>query len=150
MLKQKIEQDLKEALLSGDKQRANTLRSIKSAILYAEVAKGVREEGLSDDEIIVVLSKAAKQRQESADLYLKGGSKERAENELAEKALIESYLPSQLSDDELSDVIGTVIAEAEPTSPQSMGHVIALVKERTQGAADGGRIARMVKERLQP
>jgi len=148
MLKQQIEQDLKAALLSGDKARALTLRNIKSVILYAEVAKGSREEGLGDDEIIGLLTKAAKQRQESADLYVKGGSEDRAQVELTEKALIESYLPKQLSDDELRIVIDTVVAELG-VSPKAMGPVIAATKQKTQGAADGARIAQMVKERLQ-
>lgn len=147
MLKQQIEQDLKAALLSGDKARALTLRNIKSVILYAEVAKGSREEGLGDEEIIGLLTKAAKQRQESADLYIKGGSEDRAKVELAEKALIESYLPKQFSDDELRVVIDEIVAELG-ASPKVMGQVIATAKQKTQGAADGARIAKMVKERL--
>ena len=147
MLKQQIEQDLKAALLSGDKARANTLRSIKSAILYAEVAKGSREQGLSDDEIISLLSKAAKQRQESADFYLKGGSQDRADTELAEKELIESYLPSQLSDAELLAVVENVLSSAG--DQPAMGQVIAAVKQKTEGKADGARIAQVVKEKLQ-
>jgi uncharacterized protein YqeY len=149
MLKQHIEQDLKTALLEGDKARVTTLRSIKSAVLYAEVAKGAREEGLSDDAIIALLTKAAKQRQESADLYRKGGSEDRAHVELAEKVVIESYLPKQLSDDELLGVVKEVSANFDTTSPQVLGQIIAAVKQKTQGAADGGRIALLVKERLQ-
>src|SRR6185369_11783185 len=99
MLKVRIDQDLKTALLAGDKTLATTLRGLKSAILYVEVAKGVRDEGLSDEEIVTLLAKEAKKRQESADLYVQGGSQERADAELAEKKAIEVYLPQQLSDD---------------------------------------------------
>ncbi|MET0779310.1 MAG: GatB/YqeY domain-containing protein, partial [Candidatus Saccharimonadales bacterium] len=89
MLKQRIDQDLKVALLGGNKVLATTLRGLKSVILYAEVAKGVRDEGLGDDEIITLLAKEAKKRQESADLYEQGGSPERARLELDEKTVIE-------------------------------------------------------------
>ncbi len=148
MLKQRIEQDLKAALLAGDKNKATTLRGLKSVILYAEVAQGVRQEGLKDEEIVALLAKEAKKRQESAALYTQGGSEERAAAELAEKAIIEAYLPKQLSDDALAAVVEEVIAALGAAGPQAMGQVITKVKEKTAGQADGGRIAATVKERL--
>jgi len=149
MLKQQIEQDLKTALLSGDKERATTLRGLKSVILYAEVAKGIRESGLPDDEIIGLFAKEAKKRQESAELYEKGGSPERRDAELAEKAIIEAYLPKQMTADEIKAVIEDVITETGANSMQAMGQVIGAVKQKTSGAADGAVIAALVKERLQ-
>lgn len=148
MLKPKLEQDLKQALLAGDKNRALILRSLKSAILYVEVAKGVRSDGLPDEEIISVLAKEAKKRQESADLYKRGGNDEKAEAELAEKAIIEEYLPAALSDEELSQLVDSVIAELGASGPQAMGRVIGAVKQKAGSAADGARIAQLVKERL--
>lgn len=148
MLKQQIEQDLKAALLAGDKDRVTTLRGLKSVILYEEVAKGVRTEGLSDEAIIALLAKELKKRQESAELYKKGGADDRAAAELAEKAIIEAYLPKQLSDEELGALVDQVIAELGVEDPQAMGQVIAKVKQQTAGQADGGRIAAAVKERL--
>ena len=112
MLKQQIEQDLKEALLGGQKDRATTLRGLKSVILYAEVAAGSREQGLSDEQIVQLFAKEAKKRQESADFYVKGGSQERADAELVEKKIIESYLPQQLSDEELLKVVDDAMAFA--------------------------------------
>lgn len=149
MLKQQLDQDLKSALLAGDKDRATTIRSLKSVILYAEVAKGARGEGLSDEEIIILFSKEAKKRQESADFYIKGGSEDRAAAELAEKAIIEAYLPKQLTDEELTSIIDEAIAGVGASGPQAMGQVIGQVKQKTAGQADGGRIAQLVKERLQ-
>lgn len=149
MLKQRIEQDLKAALLAGDKERATTLRGLKSVILYDEVAKGAREKGISDDEIIALFAKEVKKRQESADLYTKGGAADRAQAELAEKAIIEEYLPKQLSDAELLSVVDEAIAQTGASGPQAMGQVIGLVKQKTAGSADGARIATLVKERLQ-
>ncbi|HKR82181.1 MAG TPA: GatB/YqeY domain-containing protein [Candidatus Saccharimonadales bacterium] len=148
-LKQQLEQDLKTALLAGDKDRARVLRGIKSVILYAEVAKGAREQGLPDEEIIALLSKEAKKRQESADLYAKGGSADRQEAELAEKVIIEAYLPKQLDEAEVLKVIDEIITGLENTGPVAMGQVIGAVKQKTAGAADGAVIARLVKERLQ-
>ncbi len=151
MLKTRIDQDLKTALLAGDKVLATTLRGLKSAILYVEVAEGKRDSGLSDEAIITLLAKEAKKRQESADLYTQGGSPERAAAELAEKKAIEAYLPQQLSDAELVAIIDEAVTSVEAggaTGMQAMGQVIGKVKEKTNGSADGGRIAAAVKERL--
>ncbi|HEY8999392.1 MAG TPA: GatB/YqeY domain-containing protein [Candidatus Saccharimonadales bacterium] len=148
MIKQQIEQDLKTALLGGDKDRVMTLRGLKSAILYAEVAGGLREKGLPEDEVIALLAKEAKKRQESADLYTQGGSADRAAAELAEKEIIETYLPAKLSDEELKQIVEKAVTGTGAASIQQMGQVIAAVKKETQGAADGARIAQLVKERL--
>lgn len=148
MLKQQLEQDLKKALLSGDRERTTILRGLKSVILYAEVEKGLREEGLDDAAITVLFAKEAKKRQESADLYVRGGDQARADAELHEKTVIEEYLPKQLSDEALAKIVDEVIAGLGASGPQAMGQAIGQVKQRTEGQADGGRIAQMVKERL--
>lgn len=149
MLKARIDQDLKTALLAGDKVLATTLRGLKSVILYAEVAEGSREQGLGDDAIIVLLSKEAKKRQESADLYSQGGNEEKAAAELSEKKVIESYLPTQLSDEELSSIVDETIKALGADGPSAMGQVIGAVKQKTAGQADGGRIAQLVKQHLE-
>jgi len=147
-IKQLIDQDLKTALLAGDKDNVMTLRGLKSVILYAEVAKGNREVELSDAEIIDLFMKEAKKRQESADLYIKGGNQERAQAELSEKKLIEHYLPEQLSDKELTNLIDSAIERIGAASQQSMGQIIATVKQESHGRADGGRIAAEVRSRM--
>jgi uncharacterized protein len=149
MLEQQIEQDIKAALLAGDKVKATTLRGLKSTILNVKVAQGKRESGLSDDEVLPVLAKEAKQRQESADMYVQGGNQAKAEAELTEKALIETYLPDQLSEDELKVLIDEAIATTGASGPQAMGQVIGQVKAKTGASADGAVIARLVKEKLQ-
>lgn len=149
MLKARIDQDLKTALLAGDKVLATTLRGLKSVILYVEVAKGLRDEGLGDDEIIALLSKEAKKRQESADLFKRGGNDEKAAAELAEKKVIEAYLPSQLSDEELSSIVDKIIGDLGVSGSSAVGQVIGAVKQKTAGQADGSRIAQIVKERLE-
>lgn len=147
-IKQQIDQDLKAAMLAGNKDLVMTLRGVKSAILYAEVAKDARETGLPEAELIDLLSKESKKRQESADMYTQGGSSDRAEAELAEKEVINGYLPAQLSDAELKSIIESIIDELDVSGAQAMGQVISEVKKRTQGQADGGRIANLVREAL--
>lgn len=147
-IKQQLDQDLKTALLAGDKQTATVLRGLKGAVLNVEIAQNSREQGLSDDEVIMVFSKEAKKRQESADLYAKANQRDRADAELAEKAIIEKYLPAQLSDEELIKIIDQAIADTSAEGMQAMGQVIGKVKAQTAGQADGGRIAQLVKEKL--
>lgn len=147
-IKEQIDKDLKTALLSGDKLLVSTLRGLKSAILYEEVAKGSRDQGLPEPEVMAVLAKEAKKRQESADLYKQGGNNERSDSELAEKAVIEKYLPAQMDDDELLRIIDSAIAETGAADVKQMGMVIALVKQKTEGQADGSRIAVAVRQRL--
>jgi uncharacterized protein len=146
MLKDKLTQDIKTALLSGDKTRAEILKGLKSAILYEEVATDMREQGLPDDKIEVVLAREAKKRTDAADLYAKNDQQERADTELAEKAVIEEYLPKQLTDDELSQVVVAAIAELGDDA--QMGPIIGAVKGEVGPSADGARIAAAVKAKL--
>ncbi|QQS17863.1 GatB/YqeY domain-containing protein [Candidatus Saccharibacteria bacterium] len=148
MIKQRLQDDVKAAMLAGDSLRLETLRGLKSAILYAEVATGKREDGLPDEEILNLFAKEAKKRQESADLYVQGGAQDKADKELAEKVIIEAYLPAQLSEAELMAVIEEILNEVKPTGLQQMGQVIGQVKSKVGNTADGSVIARIVKEKL--
>lgn len=148
MLEQQIEQDIKTALLAGDSQRVSTLRGLKAVLLNVKVATGKRESGLGDDEVLVQVAKQSKQRQESADMYVQGGDQARADAELAEKAIIDSYLPAQLTEAEIGALIDGVIAETGASGPQAMGRVIGQVKQKAGATADGAVIARLAKEKL--
>lgn len=146
-LKQQIEQDLKQAMLAGNKTLVTTLRGIKSSLLNEEVAKGLREKGLPDEEIVVLLAKEAKKRQESADLYIQGGYREKAEAELTEKKVIEGYLPEQMSEEELAKLVDATIASLG-SDASKLGQIIGSVKQKAGAGADGAVIARLVRERL--
>jgi uncharacterized protein YqeY len=148
MLEQKIEQDIKAALLAGDARRVSTLRGLKAVLLNVKVATGKRDSGLSDDEVLAQLGKQAKQRQESADMYVQGGDQARADAELAEKAIIEAYLPAQLSEAEITKLVDDVISKTGAAGPRAMGQVIGQVKQQAGAAADGAVIARLAKEKL--
>lgn len=147
-LKKRLDENLKTAMLSGDKELTTTLRGLKSAITYAEVAKNKRAEGLDDSEIVELFTKEAKKRQESADLYIQGGNEARAKAELREKKIIEEYLPPQMSEAELSELIDKAISKTGAADMTQMGKVIGLVKEQAGSAADGATIAKIVKDRL--
>jgi uncharacterized protein YqeY len=147
-MQEQIEKDLKEALLAGDKQKAETLRTIKSALQNEAIAQGARDSGLSDDQIQKILAREAKKRQEAADLYQKGGAADRAEKEMAEKTIIDSYLPEQLSEEEVAKTVDEEIAKAGNPTMQDMGRIIGAVRGRLSGQADGALIAKLVKEKL--
>ncbi|MGH7233855.1 MAG: GatB/YqeY domain-containing protein [Candidatus Saccharimonadales bacterium] len=148
MLEQRLEQDIKAALLAGDSIKVNTLRGLKSALLYVKVAKGKKETGLSEAEVIAVFASEAKKRSESAELYIQGGAQDKADKELLEKKIIEAYLPKQLSEAEISPIVDKTISELGVSDISGMGTVIAKIREVTAGSADGSLIAKMVKERL--
>ena len=142
-------QDLKTALLAGDKVQVSVLRSLKSAITYAEVARGVKGGvGLSDAELIDLFAKESKKRQESAELFMKGGAGERADNELQEKVIIDRYLPAALSKEEIDNLVDAAVQILGEVTPKTMGQIIGRVKQVAGGAADGAAIAEAVKKRL--
>ena len=145
-----IERDLKTALLAGDKTTAETLRVLKSAILNEAISQNARDTGLSDEQIQKILSKESKKRQEAAGLYKQGGSDERAQAELAEKAIIDGYLPEQMGEEQIAKIVDQQIAAAGSPTMQDMGKIIGAVRSQTGSQADGAVIARLVKERLTP
>lgn len=148
MIKPTLDGDIKTALLSKDSLTVTVLRSLKSAILYAEVAAKKRDDGLNDEEIILVMQKEAKKRQESAEAYKKGDRAELAAQELAEKAIIDKYLPKQMDDAEVNAVIDQVMVGFDAPTMQQMGQIIGAVKQKVGASADGSLVARLVKERL--
>jgi hypothetical protein len=147
-LEGRIEQDLKAALLSGDAEKVSTLRGVKSVLLNEKVAKGKRESGLTDEEVLPLLSKEAKKRQESADLYVQGGNQERADQELSEKKIIEGYLPEQLSEAEIAQLVDEAIGSTGASGQADMGKVIGAVRAKAGATADGALIAKITKEKL--
>jgi uncharacterized protein len=147
-VQERIDKDLKEAMLAGDKAKAETLRGLKSALLNEAISQNARDSGLSDEQIQKVLARESKKRQEAADLYTQGGSPERASAELAEKAIIDAYLPEQLSEADVAKLVEQEVATADTPTMQDMGRIIGAVKAKAGGQADGGLIAKLVKEKL--
>ena len=146
MLEQRLEDDLKTAMLAGDAERVSTLRGLKSVLLNKKVADGTRDMAMSNDDVITLLSKEAKTRQESADLYTQGGRPELADKELSEKAIIDSYLPERLSEEAIGELVDQAISSLDADA--NMGQIIGQVKAKAGAGADGAVIAKLVKERL--
>lgn len=149
-LKEQLQQDLKAAMIARDSLKTDVLKGLKSAILYAEVAAGKREDGLDDEGVLAVFKKEAKKRQESADLYVKGGRQELADKELAEKAIIDTFLPAQLDEAAVNALIDQAMAEMGISTPekQDMGKLIGAVKAKAGAEVDGAMLARLVGGRI--
>lgn len=146
-LKEQIEGDIKQAMLAKDKDKLRALRAIKSLILLAETEKGAKTELTRDDEIRL-LTKAAKQRRESAEVFNNQGRTDLQEIELAELAIIETFLPKQLSEEELQQKIKQIIESTGAQGPQDMGKVMGAATKELAGQADGKVVSFMVKNLL--
>jgi hypothetical protein len=146
-LKQQIDTDIKEAMKAKDKEQLMALRSIKSLILLAETEKGAKEE-LTTDAEMKLLVKAAKQRKESSEMYIANGRQELADNELKELAVIEKYLPKQISQEELENKLKEIISKTGASGPSDMGKVMGMATKELAGKADGKAISVTVKSLL--
>jgi len=146
-LKLKIEEGIKKAMLARDQDSLRALRGIKSMILLAETEKGAKEE-LTEDAEIKLLSKAAKQRRDSAEIFGKENRTDLQENELKELAIIEAFLPKQLTDDELVAFLKEIIEKVGAKSAAEIGKVMGVASKELSGKADGKKIAELAKTLL--
>lgn len=143
----KISDDIKKAMLARDAVRLESLRGIKKEFLEAKTAKG-SDGTLPDEKAVQILSKMIKQRKESAEIYTQQNRPELAEAELAQAAVIEEYMPKQLSDEELTAALREIIARVDATSPKEMGKVMGVASKELAGKAEGRAISAKVKELL--
>lgn len=149
-LKEQLQSDLTTAMKAQDKVTLDTIRMVLTAITNAEVAGAAARE-LTDDDVIGVLSSEAKRRREAADVYAGAGEEQRAAAERAELSVIERYLPSALSEEEIRALVAAAVAEvaaAGASGPKAMGAVMKIVQPQVRGRADGSRVAALVKEAL--
>lgn len=144
-LKETISNDIKTALLSGDRFRGEILKNFKAAMLNEEVAKNKRDAGLDDNEVEQLLAREVKKRNESAELFKSAGRQELADNEIAERDVLSTYMPAQLDEESIKKVVLEIIAELDNPN---MGQVIGAVKTKLGNSADGAVVARIVKESL--
>ena len=142
-----VSNDIKSAMLAKDKVRSEALRGIKKEFLEAKTAKGADGE-LTDDMAMKILAKMVKQRKESAQIYTEQNRPDLAEPELAEAAVIETYLPKQMNEEELTEALKAIIAQVGATTPQEMGKVMGVATKQLAGRADGRAISAKVKELL--
>ena len=144
-LKERLKEDMKAALKAKDKEKLSVIRMLQSLIKNAEIDK--RGE-LTDEEIISLLMKYAKQRRESIELYEKGGRQDLVEKERRELQIVESYLPKQMSEEEIRELVAKVIEEVGASSPKDIGKVMQAVMPKVKGRADGSLVNRIVRELL--
>ena len=146
MLEEKIQQDIKAAMLAKDSVALASVRAVKAAILLSKTAEGGKP--VDDNEIIKIIQKLVKQRKESAEIYSQQNRPELAENELAEAAVMEKYLPKQLSEAEIEAKVKEIIAHVGATSMADMGKVMGTATKALAGAADGKVISALVRKLL--
>ncbi len=148
-IQSQIEADLKSALLAGDKTIVETLRTVKSALQNEAISSGSQDSGLSDEAAQKILAHEAKKRTEAAEIYQKAGAGDRAQAELAEKAIIEKFLPAQMDEAAIEEIVRQEIAKLPAPTMADMGKTIGAVKAQTGAQADGAVIARLVKQALE-
>ena len=143
-LKQKVETEIKSAMIAKNKVRLTALRAIKSLILLEETKEGYSG-SLSEDDELKLLTKAAKQRKDSAEIYKKQGRNDLLETELAELEVIQEFLPKALTDEELGLAVQEIINVTGAVGPKDMGKVMGVASKQLAGKADGKAIAEKVK-----
>jgi len=149
VLREQINDGMKNAMKSGDKLRLSTLRLVNAAIKNADIeARGGGKGPLDDGALLALMQKMIKQREESVDLYEKGGRKELADQERGEISVIAGFLPKQMSDAEMTAAIAAAITETGAASMKDMGKVMGLLKPKVQGRADMGALSARIKSAL--
>ena len=145
-LKQKIDQDMKEALKGKKSLKLGVLRMLKSEIRYQEIEKGAE---LSNDEVISIISSSVKRRRDSIQQFEKGGRDDLVTQEKAELEVVLGYMPEQLTEEKLSQLIRQAVQDAHATGPSDLGKVMKLILPQVKGKADGKVIHQLVTSQLQ-
>ncbi|MFK7899992.1 MAG: GatB/YqeY domain-containing protein [Cyclobacteriaceae bacterium] len=147
-LKTTIEADIKKAMLAREKDKLRALRAIKASILLAETEKGATGDDLTPEKEMAILTKAVKQRKESAEIFIQQNREDLSAPELEEAEIIASYLPAQMSEEEVKEKVATIITQVGASSPKDMGKVMGVASKELAGKADGKLIATLVKQLL--
>jgi len=148
MLKQKIQDDLKAAMLARDEAKLSAIRMLKSALQYFEIQKGGAGYEATDEDVIEVVGKEIKKRRESIELYKQGGRTDSAESEQKEVDVLESYLPEQMGEEEVRALVHQAVEQTGAKSIQEMGKVMGALMPKVKGKADGTLVSTLVKEEL--
>lgn len=143
----KIQKDLVDAMKKRDELSLSVLRMLKSAIQMAQIEKG-KDNPLTDDEVLVIVRRLIKQRNEAAEMYRSGGAHDRAQSELEEVKVLDSYQPEQLSDEEIEEIVAEISTQVGASGPKDMGKVMGKAVASVKGRADGGRIKELVLKHL--
>ncbi len=147
-LKEKLSNDMKAAMKSGEKIRLETLRTLRAALLEKEIEKRGSETGMTPEDELGVLTAAAKKRKESIEMFQKGGRADLVDQESKELAIIQEFLPKQLTEEEVVSVIRSVIVETGGSTPADFGKVMPAAMKQLKGKADGRTVQELVKKLL--
>lgn len=147
MLKDKIQEDLRAAMIAKDAPKLSAIRMLKSAIQYFEIQKGAGYEA-TDEDVMEVVGKEIKKRKESIELYKQGGREKSAANEQSEIDILQSYLPEQMGEDEVRNLVKQAVQETRATTMQEMGKVMGALMPKIKGKADATLVSTIVRESL--
>ena len=148
MLKDKIQEDLKQAMMAKDELKLSTVRMLKSAIQYHEIQKGGAGYEATDEDVIEVIGREVKKRNEAIELYKKGRREELAQKEEKELEILKTYLPEQMSEDEIRKLVQETISSTGASGIQDMGKVMGALMPKVKGRADSSFVSTLVKEKL--
>ena len=148
MLKQQLKDQLKESMLAKDELKTSVIRFILSGITYYEIQKGGAGYEATDEDVMTVINKEIKQRRDSIEQYEKADRTDLADKEKAELAILDTYLPEQMPEEEVKKYVGEAVSVSGATTPADMGKVMALLMPKVKGKADGSLVSRLVREAL--
>lgn len=148
MLKQKLQEELRQSMLAKDRVKTSVLRMLLSAIGYYEINKGGAGYTAKDEDVLSVLQKEAKQRKESIEQFLKAGRQDLVDKETKELELLQTYLPKQMGKEEIKNLVKSAIEQTGATSVKDIGKVMGVLIPKIKGKADGGMVSQIVKEEL--
>lgn len=147
MLKDKIQEDLQAAMIAKDEEKLSTIRMLKSALQYAEIAKGAGYNA-TDEDVLDVVGREIKKHREAIELYEKGGRPELADKEKKELEILQGYLPEQMSEEEVQKLVDEAVSSTGATSMQDMGKVMGALMPKVKGKADASMVSNLVKQKL--
>lgn len=148
MLKQQLKDQLKEAMLAKDTLRTSVIRFILSGITYYEIQKGGAGYEATDEDVMAVINKEVKQRKDSIEQFQNAGRQDLVDKEQAELTILETYLPEQMSEEEVKKLVGEAVAQTGASAPSDMGKVMGALMSKVKGKADGTLVSRLVREAL--
>lgn len=148
MLKQKVQEDLKNAMIAKDETKLSAIRMLKSALQYYEIQKGGAGYEATDEDVVEVVEKEIKKRRESIEMYEHAGKTEAAEKEKKEIELLQMYMPEQLSENEIKSIVENAISETGATTMADMGKVMSSLMPKVKGKADSSVVSSLVREKL--
>ncbi len=148
MLKQQLKDQLKESMLAKDQLKTSVIRFVLSGITYYEIQKGGAGYEATDEDVLAVITKEVKQRKDSIEQFEKGNRQDLADKEKAELAILETYLPQQMPEEEVKKYVDEAIIATNAATPQDMGKVMNALMSKVKGKADGSLVSKLVREAL--